>query len=162
MSDKKLRKITKADIKRSKEYPPEDTSRKAKVVKIHDGDTCDLVVERKRSGRLERFKCRLAEIDTPEIDSDQPKEIKKAKKARDFLAWLCMGNDPADFSRRSKPWSDDELQGQLDENTTLIYAEFRKADRYGRPLVVLREDKEAKESFNDLLVKHDYADVYGE
>ena len=33
-------------------------------------------------------------------------------------------------------------------------------DKYDRPLVVLKGDREDEESFNDLLVKYGYAEVY--
>lgn len=138
----------------------------AKVVYVYDGDTCDLVVIMNR--RLERFKCRLALIDAPEMpnknseESDRVKrrKEKKAKIARDFLAWLCMGIDPDDFSGTDQPLSDRELQTKLDRNKTLVYADFQKPDVYGRPIVVLRNDREADKSFNDLLVEHDYAEPY--
>ena len=168
MSYEQLRKITEDKIERSKISPPKDTSKTAKVVSVYDGDTCDLVVIMGR--RFERFKCRLAYIDTPEMpykkdEKSDPEGFKKAlrqaKKSRDFLAWLCMGNDPDDFNRRTKPLDDDELQAQLDENTTLVYVEFQKPGRWGRPIVVLKKDgEEETESFNNLLLEYGYAQEY--
>lgn len=87
---------------------------RAKVVKVYDGDTCHLVVGMNR--RLEKFRCRLADIDTPEMNADEPNERRKAEKARDFLASLCIGEEPEAFSRRSKPWSEEKLQNKLDNN----------------------------------------------
>ena len=153
MSLQQLRNITKDEIKRSKNSPPTNINKSAKVVKVHDGDTCDLVIIRNRS--LERFKCRLADIDTPEM-----KTGRKAEKARDFLAWLSIGEDPADFPRRTKPWSKDELQNQLDANKTLVHAEFQGVGRYGRPLVILKKASGDEDSFNDLLMRHGYAEPY--
>ena len=160
MSISELRKITSAEIDMSKISPPKDSTMRAKVVKVYDGDTCHLVVSMKR--KLEKYRCRLAYIDTPEMNSDLPEERKKAEKSRDFLTWLCIGEDPAHFSRRSKPWSERVLQDMLDVNTNLVYVDFQKPGRYGRPIVVLKKDREAdrKESFNQLLLNHGYAEPY--
>jgi endonuclease YncB( thermonuclease family) len=154
MSRTELRKITDEDIQRSpNSSAPKNTSTSAKVVSVHDGDTCDLVIRRK-SG-LKRFKCRLADIDAPELETGR-----KAEKARDFLAWLSIGEDPEDFPKRTKPWSEDEVQNRLDENEVLVHAEFHGFGHYGRPLVTLKEDSEDEDSFNDLLMEYGYAKPY--
>lgn len=150
---KGLQDITVSDVSRSDNSPPTYTTLTAKVVSIHDGDTCDLVVA--RYGSFERFKCRLAAINTPELS-----EGTKAKKARDFLAWLCLGKDPSNFPRSSPPWSDAELQSKLDANKQLVYAEFQGTGGYQRPLVVLRKSQSQGKSFNDLLIDYGYATRY--
>ena len=141
------------NIKRSSNPTPTYISTSAKVVSVHDGDTCDLVISRYSS--LERFKCRLAAIDTPELKTGE-----KAKKARDFLAWLSTGGDPARFSSSSQPWSDTQLQNTLDANKVLVHAEFQSTDVYGRALVVLKKTSQAKDSFNDILIQYGYAKQY--
>ena len=133
MSVEELKRITAADIKTSKKYAPQNITKRAKVVKIYDGDTCHLVVS--RNGRLKMFKCRLADIDTPEMKARKTKERKKAKKARDFLAWLCIGKYPKAFSRRSNPWTEKKLQNKLNKNKNLVHVEFRKLGRYRRCIV---------------------------
>ena len=148
-----LRDITKAQIRRSKQSAPTYTNKDAKVVKVHDGDTCDLVII--RNGRLERFKCRLDDIDSPEMSAGR-----EAKKARDFLAWLCTGNDPQDFPADRAPWSLAQLQNRLDASNTLIYAEFQGTGGFQRPLVTLRKSSGARNSFNDLLMQYGYAEKY--
>ena len=153
MSKRQLKKITANDIERSDNPPPKDTNTDAKVVSVHDGDTCDLVII--RNGALERFKCRLADIDAPELDSGR-----KALKSRDFLAWLSIGEDPESFPRRNQPLTKDELQQQLDDNQTLVYVEFGGTGRYKRPLIILKHDSSAVDSFNDLLVENGYAEEY--
>ena len=65
MSRTDLKNATKKNTTRSSNPAPTNITTDAKVVKVHDGDTCDLVIIRNRS--LERFKCRLAAIDTPEL-----------------------------------------------------------------------------------------------
>ena len=153
MSRTDLKNATKENTTRSSNPAPTNITTDAKVVSVHDGDTCDLVIIRKRS--LERFKCRLAAIDTPELKAGTT-----AKKARDFLAWLSIGNDPASFPRSTQPWSDVELQNQLDANKTLVYAEFQGVGGYGRPLVNLKKTSGDKVSFNDLLIQYGYAEPY--
>ena len=149
-----LRKVKDDDIERSpKSAPGKNFSTRAKVITVHDGDTCDLVFS--RNGDLERFKCRLASIDAPELNTGR-----KAKKARDFLAWLSTGEDPDSFPKRSTPWSEEELQDRLDANKTLVHAEFQGFGHFGRPLVVLKKDSDDGDSFNDLLIDYGYAKPY--
>lgn len=148
-----LRDITSAQIERSNNLPPTNGAwRNGKVVSIHDGDTCDLVVINNR--RLERFVCRLADIDTPELSTGG-----RARKARDFLGWLSMGNDPADWSGRGRSWNVETLQNRLDANVTLVQARFQGVGFYERQLVVLRS-RAGNQSFNNLLVEHGYAETY--
>ena len=155
MSVQQLQNVTSTQIlDRSTNSLPTNISTNAKVVSIYDGDTCDLVII--RNGSLERFKSRLLGIDTPEIKTGGT----QALKARDFLAWLSISNDPTSFSKISAPWSDDELQLKLDANKTLIYAEFQGIGGHGRPLVTLRKYQGAKDSFNDLLMQYGYAEKY--
>ena len=153
MSQQQLQNAMDKNIARSSNSAPTNITTSAKIVSVHDGDTCDLVIS--RNNRLERFKCRLAAIDTPEL-----KTGRKAKKARDFLTWLSIGRDPASFSSTSQPWSEDELQNMLDANKMLVYAEFQSTDIYGRALVVLKKTSQDKDSFNNLLMQYGYADPY--
>ena len=167
MSYEQLRIITEDKIERSDKSPPKDTNETAKVISVYDGDTCDLVVIMGQS--LERFKCRLADIDSPEMPKKELKEsdpekyeiaLKRAEKSRDFLAWLCTGNVPQDFPSDSIPWSKDELQKRLDASKTLIYAEFQGIGGFQRPLITLRKSSGARDSFNDLLMQYGYAEKY--
>jgi endonuclease YncB( thermonuclease family) len=148
-----LQNATDKNIARSSNSAPTYISTSAKVVSVHDGDTCDLVIN--RIGGLQRFKCRLADINAPELSTGS-----KAKKARDFLAWLSIGEDPGNFSRSSQPWSDAQLQNMLDASKMLVHAEFRSLDVYHRALVVLKKTSGDKDSFNNLLMQYGYADQY--
>mgnify|MGYP002804001824 FL=1 len=152
MSQQQLQNAMDKYIARSSNSPT-NISTSAKVVSVHDGDTCDLVIS--RNGGLQKFKCRLAAIDTPEL-----KTGRKAEKARDFLAWLSTGGDPASFSSSSQPWFEGELQNMLDANKMLVHAEFQSTDIYGRALVVLKKTSQNKHSFNDLLMQYGYAKPY--
>ncbi|CAB3981264.1 Hypothetical predicted protein [Paramuricea clavata] len=153
MSRQQLQNITNEKIERSENSPPTNISTSAKVVSVYDGDTCDLVIS--RNGGLQRFKCRLADINAPEMDTGR-----KAKKARDFLAWLSIGKDPADFPGSSQPWSEVQLQERLDANKMLVHAEFEEVGYYGRPLVILKKTGGDEDSFNDLLMQYGYAQRY--
>ena len=153
MSVQELRDITKSRIRRSKKSPPTNTSRDAKVVKVHDGDTCDLVII--RNGSLERFKCRLLGINSPEM-----RKGREAEKARDFLAWLSVGEDPTSFPSSTAPWSVAQLQNRLDASNTLVHAEFGGIDYYRRLLVTLKKSSSSVYSFNDLLMQYGYAKKY--
>ena len=152
MNDQQLQNVTNTQLKERSTNNPANMSTNAKVVSVNDGDTCDLVIIR---NGLERFKCRLLGIDTPELKTGL-----KAKKARDFLAWLCIGKDPGSFPKDNAPWSEGELQEKLDANKSLVYADFQGIDFFGRALVTLRKSSEAKDSFNDLLMQYGYADKY--
>ena len=153
MSQEQLQNALDKNIPRTDAFNATNIGLSAKVVSVHDGDTCDLVIS--RNGGLQKFKCRLASIDTPELKTGP-----KAKKARDFLTWLSIGRDPASFSSTSQPWSEDELQNMLDANKMLVYAEFQSTDIYGRALVVLKKTSQDKDSFNNLLMQYGYADPY--
>lgn len=148
----KLQNIERSDIERSEDPPPTNFTARAKVVEVHDGDTCDLVFRKKR--RLMRYKCRLAGIDTPEISEGQ-----KAQKARDFLVWLSIGNDAEDFNRRKKPYDKDTIQDMLDQSQNIVNAEFGDVGYYGRPLVTLSNGTGGP-TFNDQLISSGYASVY--
>ena len=102
----------------------------AKVVSIFDGDTLDLAFY--REDNLVRYKCRMSGYDAPEMDEEN------GKLARDYLAHLCTEEyvvEPVDF--KNGILSKDQLQTKLDENKTLVIAEFGREGKYGRPVVTL-------------------------
>ena len=152
MSIQQLQNVTDKQIGRSPGSPPTYTNVNAKVVSVHDGDTCDLVFFRGR--RLQRFKSRLVGINTPELDTGF-----QAKKARDFLFWLSIGKEPASFPRNSQLFTEYQIQSNLDSSKQVVYAEFQGTGGYGRPLVTLRKHQGGK-SFNNLLIEYGYASVY--
>ena len=153
MSLQQLRNKTDKNIGRSLSSPPTDITTTAKVVSVHDGDTCDLVFI--KNGSFERFKSRLIGINTPELDTGGI----KALKARDFLVWLSLGKSPASFPRSSQPFSKSQIQSSLDANQELVHAEFQGIGGYGRPLVTLKKNQGGK-SFNNLLIEYGYANVF--
>ena len=155
MSLQQLKRKTEHDVSRSSSSPPTNGNFNAKVVTVHDGDTCDLVFY--RNGSYQRFKSRLLGINSPELADGNI-----ALKSRDFLTWLCLGRDPAQFSRQSRPWSEAQLQNYLNASQVLVYAEFHGIGGCRRPLVTLRRQSGGSKSFNQLLMDYGYASVYRE
>ena len=153
---RRLENITDQKIKRSKSAaPPKGTKTHAKIVSVYDGDTCDLVIA--QNNKLERHKCRLADINAPEL-----KKGPKAEKSRDFLVWLGTGKykAPSRFSEEAAPLSKEQLQYKLDSNKSLVHAEFHGTGRYKRPLVTLKKTETSRKTFNDLLMEKGYAKPY--
>ena len=153
MSLQQLKGITAHNVSRSPFSPPTNADFYTKVVTVHDGDTCDLVFY--RNGSYQRFKCRLLGINSPELKAGNI-----ALKSRDFLTWLCLGCDPAQFPRQSRPWSKAQLQNYLNESQALVYAEFHGIGGCRRPLVTLRRQPGEPRPFNQLLMDYGYANVY--
>lgn len=109
----------------------------AKVSKVVDGDTVDLVVDLGFHVQVrERF--RLAGIDTPELRSSDPEERERAKAAKARVLELCpVGSD------------------------VIVVAE--KTGKFGRWLGVILFTVEdiGLVNLNDLLVDEGHAVVYG-
>ena len=139
-SKRKLKDVTKSSYRR---FTLKGIEAEAKVVYVYDGDTCDVVFYHKKMKDYVRFKCRLSGIDAPELDEPN------GELTRDFLAHLCMGNDGDDFDD-SAVWDKKDLQDELDDNKTTVYAVFGKEGKYGRASVTLKTAKKG-ESINDLV-----------
>ena len=140
----------------------------AKVVQVHDGDTCDLVFEYR--GELVRYSCRLEGINTAELGKKGGKgrdakgrdaKGRDAKIARDFLAFLCTGNKAEKFDDKAPAYTKTELQERLNESTKLVHAELGGVGNFGRLLVTLKRPKNASKTFNQLLLDEEYATKYG-
>ena len=108
----------------------------AKCVKCYDGDTIHIVI--RYNNVLQRFVCRLAEIDTPEIKSKDINEKNHAYKAKEFLINLIYNK--------------------------LIYVKCGNFDKYGRLLIYIYLEKKDilkfEKSVNELLVKEKLAYRY--
>ncbi len=105
------------------------------VTKVYDGDTIHLALffhEKKY-----RVRCRLAEIDTAEMNAKEPEIKKKAVEARDYVASHIYDK--------------------------MIWVVFGKNDKYGRPLGLLyltRKDLDTNRSFNHHLIDLGHAYTY--
>ena len=141
MSLNKLKKLKKEDLER---FSLEGQETKAKVVYVYDGDTLDVAFYRNKE--LLRFNCRLEDVKAPKLREENGKLV------RDFLTWICMGEDPDRFDDNAEIWSKNELQDELDSSENLVYAVFGKFDKYGRALVTLKKSSHARrKTINDMV-----------
>ena len=141
MSLNKLKKLKKENLER---FTLEGLKTKAKVVYVYDGDTLDVAFYRNKE--LLRFKCRLQDVDAPELREENGKLV------RDFLAWVCMGKNPDWFDDKAEIWSKSELQDKLDSSEKLVYAVFGELEKYGRALVTLKKTSHAgRKTINDMV-----------
>ena len=101
-----------------------------RVVDVYDGDTCTVLF--KWNKVYIKKSCRLYGIDTPEIRTRNLDEKKHGYEAKKYLEYLVLNE--------------------------VVYCEFLKDDKYGRPLIKLftRNNK----CVSDILIKHGYAKQY--
>ena len=116
----------------------------AKVVSVYDGDTVRVAFPyppNNDNPEILMSSCRLSKIDTPELRTANDKEKEHAIKARDRLKELTMSTE-----------------------TQLVYVQFEKNDKYGRPLVTIFLDYSSVDNFdlsvNNQLVVENYARLY--
>jgi len=119
--------------------------RYARLERVIDGDTVDLVVDMGWNlTQLVRF--RLLGVDTPELRSSDPDERREAAIARDFVfqtltAWSNLGD------------------GAM--HTFPLWVDSRKTGKYGRWLANIGSRGEAEnETLNDLLLFEGLAKEY--
>lgn len=105
----------------------------AKIVSQYDGDTACLVFF--LNGKIVKFRCRLSNIDCAEKKSNDVYERECAIKAMERV---------------------NEMVG----DSGIVYARFKKFDKYGRLLVELFTTKESEYSINDTLVGEGLAYEY--
>jgi endonuclease YncB( thermonuclease family) len=128
----------------------------AKVVDVHDGDTCRIVIL--LNDKPTKFICRLKGIDTPEIRPLKSKpnreaEIEEAKVSRNRLIELVTGGVVPHGSTAK------QIMEHLNKSTKLVTAVCHEFDKYGRLLITLN-NKEGGDSFNDLLISEGLAKAY--
>jgi endonuclease YncB( thermonuclease family) len=150
-----LKKLTNDDVKR---FTLKGIERYAKVLSVYDGDTCDLLFyQDDEMVKYIRYKCRMSGYDAPELD-----ETPNGKLARNYLVHLCTGGEPtksAEFLDPNNAWTKEDLQRKLDSSKRLVYAEFGREGKYGRPLAILYQtssrgnppDRVENTSINDLM-----------
>ena len=154
MNSSPLKNLKDKDVER---FTLKGEEKYAKVVSIYDGDTLDLAFyQDDEMNDLVRYKCRMSGYDAPEMDEED------GELTRDYLAHLCTGGDdvePADFQGENDMLSKGDLQKKLDQNKRLVFAEFGREGKYGRPVVALSQTssrgnppKKGK-SINDMMTK---------
>jgi hypothetical protein len=136
--------IGKIQSKNVKRFTLEGTKTKAKVISIQSGNLFDVVFH-VGGDKVLRFTCRLLDCDAPSME-ERPKA---AKLAREYLAHICMGDDPKEFDDKV-PLHNNNLQWLLDDSNHLVYAKFEKFDPFGIPLVTLKTSVRGK-SINNMM-----------
>lgn len=104
----------------------------AKCVKLYDGDTATFAFYFHK--KIYKFRTRLAGIDTAELRSENPEEVRAANLARDRLK---------------------ELIGKK-----LVYIECLHYGKYGRILCNIYDDKTMTKSYNNILLEEGLAYMY--
>ena len=117
MSVKEVNKLKDKDVRR---FTLEGIKTEAKVLSIQDGGNCDLAFY--RNEELMRFNCSLEDVKAQGLDKPN------GELARDYLAYLCRGEDPDQFEG-CRSQSKKDLQRELDKNENLVYAVFGKPDK---------------------------------
>jgi endonuclease YncB( thermonuclease family) len=130
-----------------------------KVVHIYDGDTVHIVFNINNS--FQKFVCRLAHIDTPEMapknitdDDEKNKEKEAATKSRNYL--FMQLTDQLINDNISKK----ELISLCDKSKKLIWVKCFEFDKYGRLLVELYSDNITDKSINMDMIEKKYALPY--
>jgi len=103
----------------------------AKIVHVYDGDTVHAVFTHPDSSKIYKYKIRLAHIDTPELNSKNPKEVKKAKEAKKIVEEMIQDK--------------------------IVYLELEGEDKYGRLLSNIYINNI---NLNEFLIEKDYAYRY--
>ena len=103
----------------------------AKIVHVYDGDTVHAVFTHPDSSKIYKYKIRLAHIDTPELNSKNPKEVKKAKEAKRIVEEMIQDK--------------------------IVFLELEGEDKYGRLLSNIYIDNI---NLNEFLIEKDYAYRY--
>ena len=129
-----LKEIT---VSNSKRFTLNGIKGHAKVVSIHDGDTCDVVFYHEELETFLRFKCRLSGFDAPELNEP------KGEITRNYLAYICTGKDLKKFDEEIV-LNKEALQDMLNKSKNTVYAEFGKEEKYGRALVTLKTSPRGK------------------
>jgi endonuclease YncB( thermonuclease family) len=109
----------------------EDQEKICKCVKVIDGDTVKLVTD--INGKLWKITSRLADIDSPELHSRNPKEKEFAYFIKDELSKKILNK--------------------------ILKVKFGSQEKYGRLLAIIY-DFDKKECINDWLLENKYAVKY--
>ena len=108
----------------------------AKVVKVIDGDSINIVFRVPDTNHFRQFKCRLSGIDTPELrprlnNPDRENIIARAQEAKQYLKDLLLNR--------------------------IVKVKCGKWDKYGRLLITIYS---ADQNINELMIKGGYAVPY--
>ena len=104
----------------------------AKIIDVHDGDTVTAIIYVPFIEKLFKWKCRLDNIDTPELNTKDLNEKEKAIAAREYLKSLILFR--------------------------IVKIKCHKFEKYGRLLVTIYDN--SGQSINDQMVSNDYGRYY--
>lgn len=127
--------------------------RECKVVDVYDGDTCTLAFELDGFGYT-KVSCRLYGIDTCEMKGGTEDTKIHAVKAKNRLIQMVLDhriNLDENFTKQ-------ELSKIVESSTEIVLVEFKEADKYGRPLVLIYTQDNT--NVNETLIKEGYAQEY--
>lgn len=123
--------LMRASLKNTPKRTFNGTVRRAKVVKVYDGDTITIVTTLARGEPLARYSLRLAGIDAPELRPSPRKSVDVVLEKR--AAAACR----------------DALTQKIQETGGMVIVEFEKEEKYGRLLgTVFLESREQHQSRN--------------
>lgn len=132
----------------------------ARLISLHDGDTCKLILP--VGGNYYKFAVRMNGLDTPEMTSKDPRAKALARRARDRHFELATGqvlapstNDALESAKKKS------IQSYLENNIVVVWVKCGELDRYGRPLVDIRKNKDSDQTFTDVLLEEKLAYAYG-
>lgn len=109
----------------------------AKVLRITDGDTCDIAVE--FLGEIYMIRVRLKGIDTPESHPPLQDPHRQAT---------------VDAARAASEYLKDLVEGKM------VFVDLADTDKYGRSLAEIYLSEGATESVNELLIRSGHAVPY--
>lgn len=125
----------------------------ARVIEVYDGDTITIVM--KVHGTFLKFKCRLMDIDTCEIRSNNDKNKELAFKARNRLIQLITDKQVNEKSNKK------DVNSFLEDDVYVIWVHCFGYDKYGRVLVhCYKPNNINAKSFSDILVEEKLAYFY--
>jgi len=131
-----------------------------KIVYVYDGDTVHIVF--KIDGKLVKFNCRLAGLDTPEIapknSSDEKvktKESTSAAKSKKYL--LCKATNVA---IEKETMTKNEVKACCAKSTKLVWVKCLDFDKYGRLLVDIYDEPNQTVSFSQDMIEKKFAIGY--
>ena len=105
----------------------------SKVLDIYDGDTITILI--KNNNMYNKIKCRLNDLDTPELRSSDINEKHAAKIARNYLIRLVTGKKVTlDITRN-------EIRRICGDNNRICYIKCYNFDKYGRLLIDISMDR---------------------
>ena len=131
-------KLNKIDVKTTHFFSFDNHKCYAKVVDIYDGDTCTLLFLWKNNPI--KIRCRMKGYDSPEMKPS-------------------LNNPNREMIKEKAHAAKEALMKYVNySNDSIVFAEFEKFDKYGRPLVTLFNSNNV--NINDIMIMDNHGYVY--